>query len=273
MISETIITETKAKSITAYLLSQNIQLDGKRSSKKYSFFHSPFGGDKTASFVVNESKNTFYDHSKGFGGDIIKACELIEKVDFQTAVQRISGLSLQTIHLTERKESDFKITEVKQLENLHLEDYLHYTRKINTSLAFKYLHQVHFTSNTKKQYAIGFKNDKGGFELRNEFIKIATSPKWFTTIPGTKRCSVFEGFMDFLSAITFFNMQPTDTCIILNSANLVGHVDFSPYTKIRFFGDADTAGDKCLSQIPNAIDARSIFKGYKDFNDFLVQKA
>ncbi|TKB96865.1 CHC2 zinc finger domain-containing protein [Pedobacter cryophilus] len=277
MINPEIITQVKEKSISEYLKSRNVTQDLKRSTSKNSFFNSPFTDDRTASLIVNENKNTFFDYSYQKGGDIIMLVQELERVDFHTAIEKLSGLSLAQVKTKEETQNDLIIDSISELKNLHLEDYLHYERKINVALCFQYLNEVHFhfsNNPNKKQYAVGFKNDKGGFDLRSSYSKIATAPKWYTTInPGHSSVSVFEGFMDFLSAVTYWGKQPTNTAIILNGSAMIPFVDFSPYTECFFFGDNDKGGNKTIAQMPDKTkDCRYIFKGYGDFNDFLVQR-
>lgn len=55
----------------------------------------------------------------------------------------------------------------------------------------------------KEYYGIGFKNDSGGYEIRNPYIKTSSAPKDIKTITNNaKEAVVFEGFFDFLSFIT-----------------------------------------------------------------------
>ena len=74
------------------------------------------------------------------------------------------------------------------------------------------------------EVAIGFKNDKGGFELRNKNYKGSTRPKYITFIRGTHGgqgggIHLFEGWSDYLSAI--IQQQDgrkfRDDTIVLNS--------------------------------------------------------
>ncbi len=45
---------------------------------------------------------------------------------------------------------------------------------------------------SKIHYAIGFKNDIGGYELRNPLVKLSSSPKGITTIKnGSETVAVF----------------------------------------------------------------------------------
>ncbi|MBK0383548.1 toprim domain-containing protein [Pedobacter sp. SD-b] len=277
MIDQSILDQVKEKSISDYLQSKGVLKDAKRSTAKNSFFHSPFTDDRTASLNVNEHKNSFFDYSAQLGGDIIKLCMELERCEFKTAVEKLSGLNLSNVKPPEETFNELVITKTHELKNLHLEDYLHYERKINVSLCYSYIQEVHFhfsKNPEKKQYAVGFKNDKGGFDLRSKFSKVAKSPKWFTTInPGTKKVSVFEGFMDFLSAVTFWNMKPAHTVIILNGSAMIHFVDFMPYSDISFYGDNDTGGNKAFAQMPpHTKDKRGLFNGYNDFNEFLVKR-
>ena len=54
--------------------------------------------------------------------------------------------------------------------------------------------------NNKTYSAIGFRNNEGGFELRNPWFKGSSSPKAITSFEkGAEELVVFEGFFDFLS--------------------------------------------------------------------------
>ena len=60
----------------------------------------------------------------------------------------------------------------------------------------------------KYTMAIGFKNDSGGYELRNPYFKGSSSPKDITTFNnGAKEATVFEGFIDFLSFMAIHKNQ------------------------------------------------------------------
>lgn len=90
-----------------------------------------------------------------------------------------------------------EITSIQPLRNRALVNYVE-SRCISKAVAARYLVEVHYQLNDKHYYAVGFKNDKGGFELRN--FKGGTSLKWFTSITTgqTGAVNVFEGVYDFL---------------------------------------------------------------------------
>ncbi len=257
--------EIKKKSCTDYILSIGVPKD-RRSNGNFSFFKSPFREERTASLAVNERKNTWFDYGAGFGGDVIKLVMLCEGVDFKKAIEKLKGSGFGIVSASQTIEPSLRITDVKELSNNNLLNYLRFERKINCDLAKKYLQEIHFVNKGKAQYAIGFKNDKGGFELRNKYLKISTSPKWITTIKGTETTNIFEGFMDFLSAITYWNREPKETIIVLNSVALIDKIELNG--RLRFWGDNDNAGNECFNKI-NATDERKLFEGYKDFNEFL----
>ena len=62
-------------------------------------------------------------------------------------------------------------------------------RRINKIVADKYCHEVIFKFNNRnaKHVAIGFKNSAGGYELRNEYFKLSSSPKYVTYINQTNQ--------------------------------------------------------------------------------------
>ena len=60
--------------------------------------------------------------------------------------------------------------------------------------------EVRFSLNGKWNFAIGFPNASGGYEVRNKYFKGCIAPKDITHIRQTgepkETCYVFEGFMD-----------------------------------------------------------------------------
>ena len=62
-------------------------------------------------------------------------------------------------------------------------------RRIDKTIANKYCHEVVFKFSNKdaKHIAIGFKNSAGGYELRSEYFKLSSSPKYITYITNNKQ--------------------------------------------------------------------------------------
>lgn len=242
---------------------------------------SPLRNEKTASFRVDRIKNLWYDFGTGMGGRLIDlVCELY-KVEVAGALLILSGesRSIQPFSFDKQliKSSPLIIEKVRPIQAYYLLQYLK-ERGIPYYISSRYAHEVHFTINEKKLFTLGFKNDLGGWELRNKFYKGSTSPKAITTIPGTPdTLNIFEGFMDFLSCLTQLKTYHLKgTTIVLNSLSLINKViyDMGGFGTINLFLDNDQAGEKHTKQIqnlyPHAVDqAKLIYPCHKDFNEFL----
>ena len=131
----------------------------------------------------------------------------------------------------------------------------------------------------RNYFAIGFRNDYGGWELRSERFKGCSTPKHITTIDnGSDKALAFEGFMDFLSYLTNKqNDSPTCNIAVLNAvANIQKVVPFlARHRSIYTFLDNDDAGRKALAEIERlcpqskVIDQSDFYRRHKDLNDYL----
>lgn len=262
-----------------------------------SWYCSPLRNEKTPSFAVweNGTKNVWYDHGTGTGGGLVDLVCKLYNVDVTGALLIIAGKSPNIQPLSfdppTTEPSNLRIDTVQPIENKFLIQYI-ISRKINISLAERYCTEVYYTvcpGQLKPYFAIGFRNDLGGYELRNNFkskyfpdgVKISSNPKGITTIKGNQHTlNIFEGFFDFLSFLTWSKVTETpDTCIILNSvANMRTIYQVLPnYININLYLDNDPAGQEAVKKIqsvqPDAKNqAEIIYPGHKDFNKFLTQQ-
>ncbi|WP_292224201.1 toprim domain-containing protein [Brevundimonas sp.] len=151
------------------------------------------------------------------------------------------------------------------------------------SIASLYCCQIHYSNNGKTYFAIGFKNDSLGYELRSKYFKGSCSPKQITSIcSGQSTAMVFEGFMDFLSFLSLpagLSRFPADY-FILNSVSLVKNVlqVLKSYRRIMTFLDNDAAGENCSQELQQRFKEKMLnlsylFSPYKDLNDFLCSQA
>ena len=138
------------------------------------------------------------------------------------------------------------------LRHLALVGYLS-SRGIVSDMAFGYCREVHYAINAREYFAVGFRNDAGGWELRSERFKGSMSPKYITTIDNHSDTVVaFEGFMDFLS---FFSMKPDEwphiNIAVLNSVvNQPKAIPFlERHAMIHAFFDNDEAGCKATVEL------------------------
>ena len=132
----------------------------------------------------------------------------------------------------------------------------------------------------KNYYAIGFKNNAGGYELRNEKFKASSSPKDITLIESNaEKLTVFEGFFNFLSyfAIHHKQEQPATNFLVLNSTSFFEKSLplMQSHKSVHLYLDCDTTGQKCIQKAlgidkEKFIDERCLYKNYKDFNDWIM---
>jgi hypothetical protein len=142
----------------------------------------------------------------------------------------------------------------------------------------------------KRYFAIGFKNNDGGYALRSSLAKKCTSSTMTTLGPDgaiTDRVTgdkvlVFEGFMDFLSWISSVRQDtPQYDCCILNSVSNIEKALpwITAHKNIAAFMDNDQAGRDTLQKIIENVPAEAgkvcvydmakLYEGYNDLNEKL----
>ncbi|HEY0054300.1 MAG TPA: toprim domain-containing protein [Pedobacter sp.] len=246
------------------------------------WYLSPLREEKTASFKVNRKLNRWFDHGIGEGGNLLDfgilffGCsvkEILFKFDsdlsFHQPVYRPLTAEIPNGRITILR--DFSIRSLSLLK--YLEE-----RKIPSELANHFCREVRFVLNEKTYYAIGFKNDAGGYEISNSFLKLSSSPKGITSIKiGAGEVAVFEGFFDFLSYLALKNTeQLQQDFLILNSLSFFEKAQalMESYELIRLFLDNDKSGQSCSKRATawsaKYSDESSLYKGYKDLNEWLI---
>lgn len=259
-------------------------------------YHSPFREDKHPSFWVNLRTGTCGDLAEGRIGDVVNLAARYYNCDNATAAANIAdsfrfgAFSSANKHTATQptiptaKDTTIHIKHIQPLQNAALLQYVQ-ERKITIETAKRYLQEVYYKTSdnaTARQYfALAFKNDKGGYELRSKYFKGATANKTITTIQqNSDTVVVFEGFMDFLSCVEYWNSlnksMPYDI-IVLNSLAFVGKTDLSAYSKINLLLDNDAAGHQASTDIAarysNVINLTpKIIGNCKDFNDYWIKK-
>ncbi|WP_207955589.1 toprim domain-containing protein [Segetibacter sp. 3557_3] len=177
-------------------------------------------------------------------------------------------------HENERK---IKILEVKTLQRFYLCRYL-VERKISLETATRYCSEIIYEIGGRTYFAIGFKNDLGGYELLNPFVKLSSSPKGITTIRnGADTVASFEGFMDFLSGLSIPDLNATPlNFAVLNSLSFFesSRSFLEQHKTINLYLDRDTSGQNysgyALSLTPKYQDCSNLYQGYKDLNEWMM---
>jgi hypothetical protein len=256
----------------------------------YGMYHSPFREDHNASMKVDYSKNLWIDYGTGEGGTIIDLVMRIENCSNGRAMQLLEQKIAGTASFSFQKEKEIipktppqqtiSIQKIDVLTNPSLLTYLN-ERSINIDSARLHCREVHYSVNGKSYFAVGFKNDNGGYELRNRYFKGCTSKDTTTIKAGNNNntCQLFEGFMDYLSFLTMKNWQQAKAdVIVLNSLTNLAKVknSLTTYGSIATFLDNDEAGKRAVQELKscylNVTDQSEFYAKHKDLNEYLCNK-
>ncbi|MGN6266622.1 MAG: toprim domain-containing protein [Ginsengibacter sp.] len=247
------------------------------------WYVSPLRDEKTPSFKVNRKLNRWYDHGLGKGGNLIDFAILHQNCTVGEFLQKLNENF--SFHKPIFHQSNELITEKKlnilqefSVSSFALLRYLE-QRRIPVNIADQFCREVRYELNDKIYYGIGFKNDSGGYEIRNAYFKTSSSPKDITTIKNKgKEVVIFEGFFDFLSFMTIHKNQAASGSdfVILNSVSFFEKARpfMEQHESVRLYLDRDAAGQNftqyALSLSSKYRDESSLYKGHKDFNDWTL---
>ena len=256
-----------------------------KQNEKEAWFLNPFSTENHASFKLDKRNNVWYLHSEGIGGnntDFMKKYlnASIKEVLAWAEQQNFSSFQHQSNSNPKQEAlaNNYIIIEIIDIQHPALLEYLK-SRKVENQTA--YLKEIHYRVNDKSYFGIGFKNDSGGYEIRNKYSKICLGKKDVSTIKnGSENLKIFEGFFDFLSfknVENFLEKEPSDY-IILNSVSMIHNIKNSlgNYENIELYFDNDEAGNLAVEMIKNenknAEDCRVLYSDFKDLNDWMIHK-
>ena len=270
---------------------------GKNLYNQKGMYYSPFRDESTPSFHIDGATNRWYDFGTSEGGGLFEfVCRIagitrgevydwlarfrsmIPESEYEAVVEKIKKVKPARIIVDS---ASHKFTRHKLVEYAE-------ARAVTRQVLERFCEEIlyHIDSYPDKQYyAIGFKNNDGGYVLRSSLTKKCTSSAMTTLSPegvitdqvSGSKVLVFEGFMDFLSWLS--NVQqdtPEYDCCILNS---VSNIDkalpwITAHNNIAAFMDNDEAGRKTLQKIIENVpdDAGKVCvydmaKLYEDYND------
>jgi hypothetical protein len=254
----------------------------------YAMYFSPFRPDQNASFKVDFNKNLWHDFGTGEGGTVIDLVMKLENCSFLEVASKlekqVDNFPFQgTAFSDEKKNNDAPAMQILDIRPLVQPTLLSWIRQrgIDFSLANLYCREIHYFTNGKKYFSIGFGNDKGGYELSSPpNFKSCIAPKEITIIQNNQPiCLVFEGFWDFLSYLKIQKIEQSkhDIAVLNSVANVQKAMPFlKSHREIYTYLDTDEAGKKATEQIKSAhsnVHNRSgKFAEYKDLNDYLCGK-
>lgn len=250
------------------------------------WYLSPLRHEKEPSFKVNRKLNVWYDYALGKGGNIIDFGILYHKCSVKELLEKLrtDSFNQQQIISVLNPENNYEKKLINVLGSYEITDYRLCNclsqRKIPDELANKYCREVRYELYGKIYTAIGFKNNAGGYELRNPNFKGSSSPKDITLIDnGAKEVAVIEGFFSFLSYLVLHQNQQQDLTnfLVLNSLSFFekSRPLMEKHESIHLYLDRDNAGimstQKALEWNQKYTDRSHLYKNHKDLNECLVQ--
>ena len=267
----------------------------------YGMYLSPLREERTPSFKVDYVQNLWYDFGLGEGGTLLTLVMRLERCDSREAVRRLqngekgdTGIASISPGIGEPLGVGGALSVVRpatvpalrilsdaSLRHPALVGYLA-SRGIVPPVAAAFCREVRYEINGRAFFAVGFRNDAGGWELRSARFKGGSSPKHITTLDnGSDMAMAFEGFIDFLSYLSLKgNPSPSIDSIVLNSVvNLHKAVSFfSRHRVVHALLDNDDAGQKALARLGESlpssevIDQSVFYRDHKYLNEYLQEK-
>ena len=284
------------------------------------WYHSPFRDERTASFKLTRDGRAWYDHGIGEGGDVVTFARRYWECDTSQALRQLSDLYLGSLFDTpptveprkradnaapglplfaererENREDERTGIEIGPITSKGLYWYLHH-RGIDPQLAKRYLKEMRYKADDKEFYVLAFASDEGGWELRNGVgvsegkhgFQGNYGPKAITVLYPEKATpggsvSVFEGFFDFLTALSYYGKdEPSTPVIVMNSAALrkqtAAAIERLVAGRVHLYLDRDETGQDATQAIREALpdimveDRSGLYAAYADFNDFWMKE-
>ena len=176
--------EVKEMDMVDYLFRLGFEPAKIRSVDYWYFSH--LRNEKTPSFKINRKLNRWYDHGLGKGGNLIDFAilfndctvgEFLKKVNNESTIFR----TVPNSFIECKREPKISILTEESIHSFALLRYLK-ERRIPLDIANRFCKEVRYGLNQKEYYGIGFKNDGGGYEIRNPYFKTSSSPKGITTL-------------------------------------------------------------------------------------------
>ncbi|MBJ7879625.1 toprim domain-containing protein [Gelidibacter salicanalis] len=254
-----------------------------KTAEKEAWFLSPFRSETQASFKVSKTRNRWYDHGEGSGGNVIDLVCRILKCSVKEALTFLDEdgfcFSFQQPQHLSPNETSLTILKIKRIKHPALIQYLN-LRGIPLHVANAYCHEVWYTFKNSKFFAIGLQNNKNGWELRNKIFKNSNSPKTYTHLQrNTKQLIILEGMFDLLSlAVLNAPLIEVSDIMVLNSIAFIENIEshISDYEIVDLYLDNDSAGQKATlyltKKYSHVNDQSDGYKNHKDLNNFLCHE-
>ena len=270
-----------------------------RRTPAYALYRSPLREETHPSFKVDTEQNLWIDYAEGRGGSIIDLCMRLEGCTLSEAIRHLGrntpdytacSPQRECVQETSKQESirqaaangARRLISISDTLPPHLQDYLMKERYIDLAKAKPFLKCISYEVRGQHYQAIGFANQSGGYELRdNGTFKGTIAPKDITPIFSDRAepVCIFEGFIDFLSFLSM-KEEVINHCLVMNSvsnvARSIRYLNDRQVSSIRTFLDNDEAGRRATEDFMEAgfkVDDMSVhYRNFKDLNEYHIHR-
>ena len=162
-----------------------------RRTPVYALYRSPLRAEAHPSFKVDTEKNLWIDYAEGRGGSIIDLCMRLEGCTLSEAIHHLGqnapdntsysshkDFSQNNLQPTMAANETRKLISISDTLLPHLQEYLTKVRCIDLEKAKPFLKCISYEVRGRRYQSIGFANQSGGHELRdNGTFKGTIAPK------------------------------------------------------------------------------------------------
>ncbi|KAA6308413.1 DNA primase [termite gut metagenome] len=163
----------------------------------------PTQGRTDASFKVDYTKNLWKDFGINDDGTLIDLIMRMEHCSFHEVASKLekkyAGIDFDSFsfhgnHQGRQQEQTTTILKVQPITHPTLIDFVR-ERKIDLELANRYCREIHYRINGRNYFGVGFRNNKGEYELNSPLgFKGCIPSKEIKTVRNNRNtCLVFEG--------------------------------------------------------------------------------
>ncbi|MHB1680717.1 MAG: toprim domain-containing protein [bacterium] len=254
-----------------------------------------FRAENTASISIQhkEGKYLWKDFGGEIGGSWIDLVMLVRNCDYLSAIKFLNYINggQETVSSGQINidKQDGKTKKGSEINIISVEDkitdknLIWYLRSRAIKSIPEWLLQINYEviKNGKKynNSALCVKNEKGGYALRNQRIKMNIGPASYSLIKNAKtnnKIIATEGMFDCLSIYQYLDNDLKVDILILNSTenlNKSAIAILNNYKNIVLVLDNDEGGKKVSSKVKESLKGKTvkdnsyIYKDYKDFNE------
>lgn len=247
----------------------------------YGMYLSPLREERTPSFKVDYVRNLWYDFGLGEGGTLLTLVMRLERCDSRETVRRLqngekrdTGVASLSPEIGQRPVAGgvspvvrpaavpaLRILSDAPLRHPALVGYLS-SRGIVPSDATAFCREVRYEVLGRAFFAVGFRNDAGGWELRSARFKGGSSPKYITTL---KRCNATNA----ISAVNDSKaVNATSDVSVITASNTITDCPATGVTA-SFHAGNDPIACESGRAMPASHASVMVFEGFIDFLSYL----